>query len=164
MKTILFIFIATLAATALPTSAVVPDACRQTAQQVVAALQKASPEEYTKLFPTLSEFHVVMDEYAYIYGETLPAAKEEFTTRYTHELLPAVKKSFAEVLQAGADKGIDWKKIEFKKVECLSPRQNRVPVSMTIVFSAGEKEYTVTVDKASVVEDAWRVTAKITLL
>ena len=83
MKTsIILILVAVLTTTSLPYPLAAQNPCEQMAQQVIVAFRTNSPEAYVALFPSLAEFHDLMDANANVYGETLEAAKEEFSARY----------------------------------------------------------------------------------
>lgn len=162
--TILLTFVAMLTTAAVPQPFASESTCEHMAQQVITAFQKTSPEAYTALFPSLAEFHALMDENANVYGETLEAAKEEFAARYKNDILPLVKKSFVSILQEGSKKGIDWSQINFEGFECSTPDKTLSSVSFTIVFSANRKEYWLTIGKAFVLHDEWKVSSEISLI
>ena len=153
-----------LTTAAAPQSFASENTCEHMAQQVITALQKASPESYIALFPSLAEFHALMDENVNVYGETLEDAKEEFAARYENDILPSVKKSFTYVLQEGSKKGIAWSQINFEGVECSTPGKTLSSVSFTIVFSANSKQYRLTIGKAFVIHGEWKVSSEISLI
>jgi hypothetical protein len=164
MKTpVILMLLAVLIIAALPHPSVAQNPCELMAQQVIVAFRQASPVAYVALFPSLAEFHDLMDANAHVYGETLEAAKEEFSLRYKNEVLPLVEKSFAIILQEGSKKGIDWSQINFERVECTTSG-NRRAGSFTIVFSAGGKEYRMNISKAFVLNDEWKVSSEISLI
>jgi hypothetical protein len=164
MKTsIILIFVAVLITATLPNPSAAQSPCEQMAQQVIVAFRKNSPEAYVALFPSLAEFHDLMDANANVYGETLDAAKEEFDARYKNDVLPSVEKSFTTILQEGSKKGIDWSQINFESVECRTPG-NLSAGSFTIVFSASGKKYRMNISKAFVLHDEWKVSSEISLI
>ena len=165
MKTsIILIFIAALITASLPYPLAAQNPCEQMAQQVIVAFRTNSPEAYVALFPSLAEFHDLMDANANVYGETLEAAKEEFATRYKNHVLPVVEKSFATIVEEGSKKGIDWGQINFERVECTTPGKNLSSGSFIIVFSAGGKEFRMSISKAFVLHDEWKVSSEINLI
>ena len=168
MKTsIILIFVAVLSTAALPALPkpfAAQNPCEQMAQQVIAAFRTDSPEAYVALFPSLAEFHHLMDANANVYGETLEAAKEEFAARYKYHVLPIVEKSFVTILEEGSKKGIDWSQINFERVECTTPGKNLSSGSFIIVFSASGKEYRMNISKAFVLHDEWKVSSEISLI
>ncbi|HEY5744849.1 MAG TPA: hypothetical protein VIU12_02125 [Chryseolinea sp.] len=137
----------------------------QMAERVVSALRESSAERYTSLFPTLSDFHAVMEESAEIYGSSLQDAQFEFERAYKSNLVPAVKTSFESLLERGKEKGIDWKSIRYVGVELIentSERFGAVPV--TIVFASGGKEYRIKMDRAMVFNGQWKVSQFVKLV
>ena len=165
MKTsIISILVAVLTTAALPNPFVAQNPCEQMAQRVIAAFRTTSPEAYVALFPSLAEFHHLMDANANVYGETLEAAKEEFAARYINHVLPVVEKSFATILEKGSKKGIDWSQINFERAECTTPGKSLSSGSFTIVFSANGKEYRMNISKALVLHDEWKVSSEISLI
>jgi len=165
MKTsIILILVGVLTTTALPNPSAAQNPCEQMAQQVLVAFRTNSPEAYVALFPSLAEFHDLMDANANVYGETLEAAKEEFSARYKNHVLPEVEKSFATILEEGSKKGIDWSQIKFERVECTTPGKNLSSGSFVIVFSASGKEYRMNISKAFVLHDEWKVSSEISLI
>ena len=97
--TIILITVALLTTAASPISTVPENASQHLAEQIVEALRKGSAEDYAALFPTIAEFHAIMDKNSSVYGEYLTEAKEEFAVRYENEILPKVKKSFFAFLK-----------------------------------------------------------------
>ena len=89
--TIILITVALLTTAASPVSTVPRNASQRLAEQIIAALKNGSPEDYAALFPTIAEFHALMDNNSSVYGEYLTAAKEEFAARYENEILPKVE-------------------------------------------------------------------------
>jgi len=165
MKTsIILIVIALLTTASLPYPLAVQNPCEQMAQQVIVAFRTNSPEAYVALFPSLAEFHDLMDANANVYGETLEAAKEEFAARYKNHVLPVVEKSFATILEEGSKKGIDWSQINFERVECTTPGKNLSSGSFIIVFSDRGREYRMNISKAFVLHDEWKVSSEISLI
>ncbi|HEX5169893.1 MAG TPA: hypothetical protein VFW11_12030 [Cyclobacteriaceae bacterium] len=136
----------------------------QVARKVVIALKKSSPEAYTALFPTLEEFHQIMDENSVVYGETLNAAKEEFANHYENEILPALKEEFARILSEGKEKGIDWSAISYERIEYSKPQGNKLTRPLTIVFSSKGKEHHLQIDNAFILHEEWRVGQSIRLM
>ena len=119
MKTTIFLItVALLTTAASPVSTVPQNASQHLAEQIIEALQNSSPDDYAALFPTIAEFHAIMDKNSSVYGEYLTAAKEEFAVRYENEILPKVKDSFIAVLEQGTENGIEWSEINLERVEC----------------------------------------------
>lgn len=158
MKTTIFIIAITLLGTAaLATPFTKGNSTEQMARKVVTALKKSSPEAYAALFPTLEEFHQVMDENALVYGETLQAAKEEFTASYENKIIPALKESFAQIIREGKEKGIDWNSISYQRIEYSTPQGNNSTTPFTIVFSSKGKEYRLRIENAFILHNEWKV-------
>lgn len=165
MKKIIVFISVTAFATATFSNPFVSDRSKEEmAKQVIASLRNGSLESYLLLFPTLKEFHSVMDEFAYVYDDNLATAKEEFASRYAQEILPSINKSFTAILQEGKRKGIDWSKITFVRVEGIDPSGIFISAPIVIVFSVNDKEYRIIMDKALILHDAWRAGPKVSLI
>lgn len=124
MKTILYsgiLFLAMISCNVDPISTYQPAASAYfsdgMAKQVVTALQHMSYQEYVALFPTLQEFHQMMEKNSVFYGESLSAAKQEFADTYKNHLTTAVKESFDRIIREGDEKGIEWKTIRLERIE-----------------------------------------------
>jgi hypothetical protein len=65
---VMLILFAVAATAALHRPSVTQSPCEKMAQQVIVALRQTSPEGYVALFPSLAEFHNLMDENADVYG------------------------------------------------------------------------------------------------
>jgi hypothetical protein len=161
---IILTLLALLTTAASPHSSTTQNACEKTAQQIILAFRQTSPVAYVALFPSLAEFYDLMDANAHVYGETLGAAKEEFSERYKNDVLPLVEKAFAAIVQEGSKKGIDWSQINFERVECTTSGKNLSAGSFTIVFSASGKEHRMKIGKAFVLHNEWKVSSEINLI
>jgi hypothetical protein len=161
---IILTLLAVLTTAALPHPSTTQNLCEKTAQQVVVAFRQTSPSAYVALFPSLAEFHDLMDANAHVYGETLEAAKDEFSERYKNDVLPLVERSFTTILQEGSKKGIEWSQINFERVECTPPNKSLSAGSFTIVFSANGKEHRMNIGKAFVLRDEWKISSEISLI
>lgn len=162
--TIIFMAIAILSTAALPNPFVTKNSSERVGKQVVAALKNYSPEAYVNLFPTLSEFHKIMDENAVIYGNTLSEAKAEFAARYESEILPSLKESFTSIINEGKKKGIDWGEVNYERIEYSTPQQNLATAPFTIVFSSNGSEYRLRIEKAFVLNKEWKVSSAVELI
>ena len=136
----------------------------QMARKVVTALKKSSPEAYAALFPTLEEFHQVMDENAVVYGETLQAAKDEFAASYENKIMPGLKESFTQIIREGKEKGIDWSAINYERIEYSAPQGITSAAPFTIVFSSKGTEYRLHIENAFVLHNEWKVGQKVKLM
>jgi hypothetical protein len=162
--TIILITVAFLTTAASPVSTVPRNASQHLAEQIIEALRNSSPDDYAALFPTIAEFHAIMDNNSSVYGEYLTAAKEEFAARYENEILPKVKNSFVAILQEGTENGIDWSQINLERVDCNASEKELKPVPFSIVFSANGKEYQMTINRAFIIGDVWKVSSEISLI
>src|SRR5688500_6564263 len=134
-------------------------------KQVITALQHMSSQEYVALFPTLREFHQMMDKNSHFYGESLSAAKQEFATTYERHLITAVKESFDRIVREGNKKGIEWSTIRFERIE--SPeivKQQFAQAQVAIVFTANGKMYRLSLEKALIMNAQWKVSQFIKLV
>ena len=165
MKTTIILFtVALLTTAASPISTAPQNASQHLAEQIIEALQNSSPDDYAALFPTIAEFHAIMDKNSSMYGQYLTAAKEEFALRYESELLPKVKNSFVAFLQEGTANGIEWSQINLERVDCNPSAKDLKPMPFSIVFSANGKEYQMTINRAFIIHDVWKVSSEISLI
>jgi len=165
MKTTIFLIaVALLTTAASPVSTVPQNASQYLAEQIIEALRNSSPDDYAALFPTIAEFHAIMDKNSSVYGEYLTAAKEEFAARYENELLPRLKNSFVSILEQGTENGIEWSQINLERVECNPSAKDLKPMPFSIVFSANGKEYQMTINRAFIIHDVWKVSSEISLI
>jgi hypothetical protein len=161
---IIFIAITVFGTAALSGPIIKGNSSEQVARKIVTALKKSSPEAYAALFPALEEFYQIMDENATVYGEHLNAAKKEFATRYENEVLPALKESFASVIRAGKEKGIDWNAIRYERIEYSNPEEKLLSAPFTVVFSSKGREHKFQIENAFILHDEWRVGQSIRLI
>lgn len=172
MKTIICLTILFLAMTSCdvdpsPTSqpAASASSSKEMAKQVITALQHMSSQEYIALFPTLSEFHQMMEKNSDFYGESLSAAKLEFATTYKRHLITSVKESFDRIVREGNKKGIEWSVIRFERMESSEIlKQQFAQAQVAIVFTANGKTYRLYVEKALIMNAQWKVSQFIKLV
>jgi hypothetical protein len=129
----------------------------QLGERIVAALQSESPSEYIRLFPSLGEFHELMNSNADAYGPYLAEAKMDFDKEYNDALIPAVKKSFREILQSGREKGIVWSEIKFQSADFKLENKHGLTVPGIISFSYKGKVHQLRLEKAIVLQNNWKV-------
>jgi len=134
----------------------------QMAIEVIAAFRHMSAKTYTTLFPTLAEFQTLMDENAFVYGDFLREAKEEFAMQYHQQLVPSVVSAFEEIIKQGKEKGLDWSTIRYQGIE-LDKNAEKHPV-LTIVFTANGTEHHLIIEKTLVFHDQWKVSQFIRLV
>jgi hypothetical protein len=145
-------------------SSLEPRTTEETARNIITAFQHASPEEFALLFPTISEFHELMKQNDAIYGPYSEEARYEFEVDYERYLLPKVRSAFASVITQGKQKGIDWKRARFVKVEVVSRPSNAVTLGqISLVFAVDSEEYTLHIDNAFYLNGQWKVTQFLTL-
>lgn len=169
-KTIIAIAALSLVLTAFKTNTMVIEKKKisssdQLAEHVVAALKESSANEYVELFPSLSEFNDMMKESSEVYGSYLNEAQLEFAASYESKLIPAVKRSFDELIWDGKNKGIDWSSARYVGIEVTEqPKHRFSPVPVTIVISANGKEHRIKIERALVMNGQWKVSQFVTLL
>ena len=135
------------------------------AEQVITALQHMSSQEYVALFPTLQEFHQIMEKNSPFYGEFLSAAKQEFTATYESRLVTTVKESFDRIIREGNKKGIAWNTIRFERIESSEiGKQQFAEAQVEIVFTSNEKRYRLSMDKTLIMNARWKVSQFIKLV
>lgn len=133
------------------------------ALQVISALHKSSTYHYSVLYPPVDAFYELMEENTALYGSNFEEAKAVFTHEYQTKVIPAMNKSFEDVLTQGKKSGIDWRTIKFERVESTATEQELTFAPITIVFSANTKEYKLVIDKAIYFNSQWKVSQFISL-
>jgi hypothetical protein len=131
------------------------------ASHVVSALQNNSVSDYVQLFPSLPEFHSLMDKNASVYGRFLPEAKADFSLQYQSELVPEVNEAFREIIEEGKAKGIDWKTIELLSVDNKTPRGFLPSVPVTLRFKSNTGEFSLQLERVLVIGNEFRITQYI---
>jgi hypothetical protein len=135
------------------------------AKQIITALQHVSSQEYVALFPTLQEFHQMMEMNSVFYGESLSAAKQEFANTYQNHLIPAVKESFDRIIREGNKKGIAWNTIRFERIESSKIMEEQFgQAQVVIVFTANGKAYRLSLKKALIMNAQWKISQSIELV
>lgn len=134
------------------------------ANQLTLALKDGSADEWVSQFPTLEEFHQLMDANRHVYGSTLEAAKAEFASTYDRQLLRDLKQSFATVMLDGVSRGIDWNQVKLENW-ILGPSPEDSSISqLFLVLSDRGRQFTVQIDNILVIHDVVHVGQKAKLL
>jgi hypothetical protein len=137
----------------------------QFALRVITSFQLSSSAEYAALFPSLETFQRLMQENTAWYGRNIAAAQEDFAKQYRLRILPAVHESFEEVIRKGKEHKINWDQIEFIRIELSSkPSQTISVVPFNIVFSSGNKEYRIQIERALYVNGEWKTSQFVKLV
>lgn len=134
------------------------------AKGVITALQHESAEEYFALFPTLQEFHQVMDDNADFYGKSLSEAKEEFAAVYERNLTRSVQESFDRIVRQGRNSGIVWNTIRFERIDNTGQTEQFAQASLVISFTANGKQQRLILKKALILNSQWKVSQFIELV
>jgi hypothetical protein len=164
MKTILITLIAALMVmTSFDTRHEAGIAANRMAQQIVSALHKSSAFHYSALYPPVEAFYQLMEENTALYGANFQEAKAAFANEYQAKVIPAMNKSFEEVLIQGKKSGMDWRSIKFERVECQATEQELAFAPITIVFSTNNEEHKLVIDKAIYYNGQWKVSQFISL-
>ncbi len=107
-------------------------ASQDLAWQVASSLKNSSVESYASLFPSVNEFHEMMDDNKDSYGPYLADAKKSFASEYVTALMPKVKESFNNLLVEIKSKGIDLNYVRLVRFEALQTDDSAVTIE--IVF------------------------------
>ena len=134
------------------------------AQQVVSSLQQSSTVSFVELLPTLEDFHQIMEANARVYGQNLKEAKDEFTSKYNHTILPEAKASFETLIQEGKEQGIDWKSVSFVRLESKQGNSEQSIASFDIVLTQNNKEFKIRVKSALQINGQWKVSQFVKLI
>ncbi|MBL7852684.1 MAG: hypothetical protein JNN04_17400 [Cyclobacteriaceae bacterium] len=133
----------------------------QLVDHLLVALQQESVEAYTELFPTLKEFHEVMENNRNFYGESLAQAQREFADEYTRTLVPALQESFSRALSEGKELGIDWSRITLVSWELTPSTASSSAFQIAMKIQYEGTTYTLVIDKALVLHDQVHVSPAI---
>ena len=121
------------------------------------ALRQSSSDAFSAAIPTLEEFHRLMDQNQFLYGENLQMAKADLEQQYHESVLPAIRRSFRNVISQGQKAAIDWSNIKLVSVEVgAEPRADFDVLPVTIVFASKKEQYRIQIDKALVIGGQWR--------
>jgi hypothetical protein len=135
----------------------------ETARNIITAIQHNSPDEYVSLFPTIAEFHELMNQNDKVYGPYSEEARYEFEVDYERYLLPKVKSAFESLVAEGKQKGIDWKRAKFVKADVVSHASGAVTIGqLSVVFTVDSKEYVLQINNALYLNGEWKVTQFLT--
>jgi hypothetical protein len=129
----------------------------QLGEKIISALNHQSVTEYTSLFPTLQEFHLLMDHNAPVYGPYLPEAKRDFEQEYRDVIIPAVAKSFEEILKTGTEKGISWSEVKFESADFDLANKTGLSVPGIVSFSYNGQVHHLRIEKAILLDNNWKV-------
>ena len=100
-----------------------------------------------------------------IYGPYSEEARYEFEVDYERYLVPKVKTAFASAISDGKQKGIDWSRVQFVRVDVTERPTNAVMLGeFIVVFSFEKKEYMLRVQDAFYINGQWKVTQFLTLV
>jgi hypothetical protein len=136
----------------------------QFALRVVTAFQLNAAADYAALFPKLETFQSLMKLSQGVYGPNLQAAQEDFAKQYRDRIVPAVYESFGDVIRKGIEKKINWDAIEFIRIELSEkPSQLVATVPFNIVFSSGNHEYRIQIERAMFVDGEWKTSQFVKL-
>jgi hypothetical protein len=132
------------------------------ASEIISSLQHASREQFGALFPTLNEFHELMERNREIYGENLEAAKQDFADEYNHRIAPAMIEAYESVQHSAAVAGIDWNNISVTRV-AVDEGGDLEERSMTIYFSEDGEIHRLNIDGAFKLNGQWKAGIKMNL-
>lgn len=126
-----------------------------TARGLVTALRQSSEARFVALFPTLAQFHRQMELNEGFYGSNLEAAKEDFAKTYNNELLPAVRRAYATLVEEGEKRGINWSEVTVVSVDI--PDMNAGFSPLTITFEHEGKTFGLLIERSLMIEGKWKV-------
>ena len=153
ITTLLTLIAVFMTMTSFKSEKVLVPATIRTAQKIVTALQQSSVEEYQKLTPSIDELFAVMNKNAALYGANLNEAKDELTSSYNTQVIPAIRESFNRILTEGEQRGIDWTLTKFVAVEQNKKDQN----SFILIINSAGFDHRLQIENVMVVEGELRV-------
>jgi hypothetical protein len=132
------------------------------AADLLGSLGHPTIERFEELFPTLDEFHLVMERNRELFGSDFDAARQEFTDEYNHRIMPDILASYNAVKHEAAKRGISWNKVSLLRV---SVDEDAVSQSreMTIYFSADGQVHRL-VANAFKLNGEWKINIGIKLI
>ncbi len=120
-----------------------------TARGLITALRQSSEAKFVALFPTLDEFLRQMDDNAAFYGPNLEFAKAEFTETYVDELLPAVRRAYASLIEEAEKRGINWSDVEIKEVN--------IDNGLRVSFDQDGKQFDLLIERSIMIDGRWKI-------
>lgn len=126
-----------------------------TARGLITALRQESEERFVFMFPKLVEFHAMMDRNEAFYGLNVQAAKEDFTKTYNDELIPAVRRAYANLVEESEQRGIDWSEVTVDSVNI--PEEATGFSSIEITFDQDGKKFNLLIERSLKIEGKWKV-------
>lgn len=126
-----------------------------TARGLITALRQESEERFVVMFPRLSEFHAMMDRNEAFYGLNIEAAKEDFTKTYNDELMPAVRRAYANLVEESEQRGIDWSEVVVESVNI--PEESTGFSSIEITFDQDGRKFSLLIERSLMIEGKWKV-------
>lgn len=135
-----------------------PVTAEQFGWRVLISFRHTSVEEYRRLFPSIEELHNVMQQNEHFYGVFVGMAKEDLKAVYDTKVIPELEKAFAQIIDEGHSKGIDWSRVIFLEASEKNSQGNDGTGSVVIHFTCDSKPYQLVVDKAFQIDGEWRAT------
>lgn len=126
-----------------------------TARGLVTALRQSSEAKFVSLFPTLAELHREMNRNEAFYGMNLEAAKADFAKTYNDELLPAVRRAYAALVEEGEKRGINWSEVSVVSVNIPEAKTGFSPI--TITFEQDHKKFDLLIERSLMIDGRWRM-------
>lgn len=148
--------------TTIPAESTLEYEVNETANQIVKALQQQSVDAYVELFPSLNEFHEVMDNHKNIYGDLLEEAKADLAHEYITELIPAVHENFQQQLALGKNRNISWAKIQLKETTLKQATDGSLIITMHC--EADGKKFAIQLTNAMRLHGKVKVSQKLVLV
>ncbi len=132
--------------------------------RVITALQRGSSFEFSGLFPTLADFHVLMMKNSELYGKNIEEASRDFQNEFEGVLSPAFRLTFENIRRKGVEAGIDWSSVKLVSVDVPAKvNYDYAVVPMTITFSEQGEVHRLRIEKALVMDGEWKISQFISL-
>jgi hypothetical protein len=132
------------------------------AADLLGSLNHPSIERFEKLFPTLDEFHLVMERNKELFGSDFDAARQEFADEYNHRIMPGLLDSYNAVKHEAAKRGISWNKVSLLRVSVDEDAKSQSR-EMIIYFSADGQVHRL-VANAFKLNGEWKINTGIKLI
>jgi hypothetical protein len=126
------------------------EAAAHLAENLVTALRLQSSDEFIRLFPSVDQFHSLMQNNAGLYASSLAAAKQDFARTYQRDLIPALRAVFNQLIADGIEMGIDWKSVQNRGWEIV-PMGETQTLQLSIVIESRGTKHKVIIENALII-------------
>jgi len=136
----------------------------QIARKLIIVVRSKSADRYIEMFPTLKDFHQMMEHQSLRYGIYLKEAKDDFDIQYETKIVPEAKNAFTALIKDGEKRGIDWSDVQFVAADIEEYAEAGIKSALfTVLISSNGKNYRIEVDRIMYVNNEWKMSQLIKL-